>query len=182
MNSRTWRWRGVRSVIGGPYHDHVFGANTRSGFRLTRTSVRANLRTGVRSGALEAGSRITVTPPWFARHRGGPNRSQPQMQVAMQHAGVFDAGVFDAGVITITTRATARQRPTTLPRRAVASGAARVVSRATYRRRRAVVVLLAVVLVLVMARAGAALGGSTPLAPERHPAHTSASTAPATQL
>jgi len=100
----------------------------------------------------------------------------------MQHAGVFDAGVFDAGVITITTRATARQRPTTLPRRAVASGAARVVSRATYRRRRAVVVLLAVVLVLVMARAGAALGGSTPLAPERHPAHTSASTAPATTL
>lgn len=76
-----------------------------------------------------------------------------------------------AGVITITTRATARQRPTTLPRRTVAAGAARVVSPATYWRRRAVVVLQAVALVLVMARAGAALGGSTPAAPERHPAH-----------
>ena len=80
-----------------------------------------------------------------------------------------------AGVITITTRATARQRPTTLPRRTVAAGAARVVSPATYWRRRAVVVLLAVALVLVMARAGAALGGSTPAAPERHPAHHVAS-------
>jgi hypothetical protein len=79
------------------------------------------------------------------------------------------------GVITITTRATARQRPTTLSRRhAVAAGPARVVSTATYWKRRLVVVLLAVALVLVMARAGAALGGSTPAAPERHPAHTSA--------
>jgi hypothetical protein len=76
-----------------------------------------------------------------------------------------------AGVITITTRATARPRPTTPPRRAVAAGSARVVDRATYWRRRAVVVLLAVALVLVMTRAGAALGGSTPVAPERHPAH-----------
>jgi hypothetical protein len=79
-----------------------------------------------------------------------------------------------AGVITITTRATARQRPTTLPRHAVAAGSARVVSPATYWKRRLVVVLLAVALVLVMARAGAALGGSTPAAPERHPAHSSA--------
>jgi hypothetical protein len=79
-----------------------------------------------------------------------------------------------AGVITITTRATARQRPTTLPRRTVAAGEARVVSTATYWKRRVVVVLLAVALVLVMARAGAALGGSTPAAPERHPAHTEA--------
>jgi hypothetical protein len=78
-----------------------------------------------------------------------------------------------AGVITITTRATARQRPTTLPRHAVAAGSARVVSPATYWKRRVVVVLLAVALVLVMARAGAALGGSTPAAPERHPAHSS---------
>jgi hypothetical protein len=79
-----------------------------------------------------------------------------------------------AGVITITTRATARRRPTTSPRRVVAADPARVVSTATYWKRRVVVVLLAVALVLVMARAGAALGGSTPAAPERHPAHTSA--------
>jgi hypothetical protein len=78
-----------------------------------------------------------------------------------------------AGVITITTRATARPRPTTSPRRAVAAGPARVVSTATYWKRRVVVVLLAVALVLVMARAGVALGGSTPAAPERHPAHQS---------
>ena len=77
-----------------------------------------------------------------------------------------------AGVITITTRATARQRPTTLPRRAVAAGEARVVSTATYWKRRVVVVLLAVALVLVMARAGGALGGITPAAPERHPAQS----------
>jgi hypothetical protein len=76
-----------------------------------------------------------------------------------------------AGVITITTRATARPRPTTSPRRAVAAGAARVVSPAIYWRRRVIVVLVAVALVFVMARAGAALGGSTPAAPERHPAH-----------
>jgi hypothetical protein len=76
-----------------------------------------------------------------------------------------------AGVITITTRATARQRPTTLSRHAVAAGPARVVSPATYWRRRVVVVLLAVALVLVMARAGGALGGIAPAVPERHPAH-----------
>jgi hypothetical protein len=86
----------------------------------------------------------------------------------------------EAGVITITTRATARCRPTTPPRRAVAAGPARVVNRATFWRRRAVVVLLAVALVLVMARAGVALGGSTPAAPERHPAHTLGATAAST--
>lgn len=78
-----------------------------------------------------------------------------------------------AGVITITTRATARRRPTTLPRRTVAAGSARVVSRTTYWRRRAVVALIVVALLFVMTRAGAALGGSTPAAPERHPAHSS---------
>jgi hypothetical protein len=83
-----------------------------------------------------------------------------------------------AGVITITTRATARQRPTTLPRRTVAAGSARVVSPVTYWRRRIAVVVMAVALVLVMARAGAALGGSsTPATPERHPAHSSATQA-----
>jgi hypothetical protein len=87
-----------------------------------------------------------------------------------------------AGVITITTRATARQRPTTLPRHAVAAGSGRVVSPATYWKRRLVVVLLAVALVLVMARAGAALGGSTPAAPERHPAHSSAHSHAATTV
>ena len=87
-----------------------------------------------------------------------------------------------AGVITITTRATARQRPTTLPSRAVAAGAARVVSPATYWRRRIAVVVLAVALVLVMARAGAALGGSTPAAPERHPAHSSVTHTAATTV
>lgn len=85
-----------------------------------------------------------------------------------------------AGVITITTRATARQRPTTLPGRAVAAGPARVVSPVTYWRRRIAVVVIAVALVLVMARAGAALGGSTPVAPERHPAHSSATAAEST--
>jgi hypothetical protein len=75
-----------------------------------------------------------------------------------------------AGVITITTRATALQRPTTLPRHtAVAAGGSRAVTRATYWRRRFVVVALAVALVLVMAQAGAALGGSL-AAPERRPA------------
>ena len=77
-----------------------------------------------------------------------------------------------AGVITITTRATARPRPTTQSRRAVASGSARVISRTTYWRRRAVVAVMVVALLFVMARAGAALGGSTPAAPERHPAHS----------
>ena len=81
-----------------------------------------------------------------------------------------------AGVITIATRATVRQRPTTPPHHAVAAGSAGVVSRATYWRRRLVVALLVVALVLVMARAGAALGGSTPPAPERHPAQQVAST------
>jgi hypothetical protein len=85
-----------------------------------------------------------------------------------------------AGVITITTRATARPRPTTLPRRAAAAGAARVVSPATYWCRRVAVVLVAVALVLVMARAGAALGGSTPAAPERHPAPSASSTGAST--
>src|SRR5262252_4984086 len=38
MNSRTWRWRGVRSgvsVMIRPYHDHAFGANTCSKILLT---------------------------------------------------------------------------------------------------------------------------------------------------
>jgi hypothetical protein len=83
------------------------------------------------------------------------------------------------GVITITTRATTRRRPTTLPRlSAVAAGGSRAVTRATYWRRRLVVVALAVVLVLVMAQAGAALGGSL-ATPERRPA-VGASTAAAT--
>ncbi len=82
-----------------------------------------------------------------------------------------------AAVITITTRATARQRPTTLPRfAAVAAGGSRAATRATYWRRRLAVVVLAVALVLVMAQAGAALGGSL-AAPERRPAAASGSAA-----
>ena len=78
-----------------------------------------------------------------------------------------------AGVITITTRATARRRPTTLPRHtAVAAGGSRAATRATYWRRRIAVVALAVALVLVMAQAGAALGGSL-ATPERRPAASS---------
>ena len=78
-----------------------------------------------------------------------------------------------AGVITITTRARARQRPTTLPRHtAVAAGGSRAATRATYWRRRTAVVALAVALVLVMAQAGAALGGSL-ATPERRPAASS---------
>ncbi len=79
-----------------------------------------------------------------------------------------------AGVITITTRATARTRPTTRSRRAVAAGSARVESRTTYWRRRAVVAVMVVALLFVMARAGAALGGAAPADPERHPAQSSA--------
>jgi len=77
--------------------------------------------------------------------------------------------VNQAGVITITTRATARQRPTTLPRRTAAAGGSRAATRVTYWRRRLVVVALVVALVLVMAQAGAALGGSL-ATPERRPA------------
>jgi hypothetical protein len=79
--------------------------------------------------------------------------------------------VQQAGVITITTRATARPRPTTQSRRTVAAGSARVVSRTTYWRRRAVVAVMVVAMLFVMARAGAALGDA-PSAPERHPAHS----------
>jgi hypothetical protein len=50
------------------------------------------------------------------------------------------------------------------------------VSRTTYWRRRAIVAVLAALLVLVMAQAGAALGGSTLAAPERHPAGSSPGT------
>jgi hypothetical protein len=81
-----------------------------------------------------------------------------------------------AGVITITTRATARPRPTTSPRRADATGAARVASRSIYWRRRLVVVAAAVLLVLVMARAGVALGAAAPVASEHHPAATHVAT------
>ena len=84
-----------------------------------------------------------------------------------------------AGVITITTRATARTRPTTRSRRAVAAGSARVVSRTTYWRRRAVVAVMVVALLFVMARAGAALGDS-PSIPERHPAHLVSNTSATT--
>jgi hypothetical protein len=77
--------------------------------------------------------------------------------------------VHEAGVITITTRATARTRPTTRPRRAAATGRARVADRATYWRRRIVVGVAAVALVLVMAQAGAALGGTSLAAPGRRP-------------
>jgi nucleoid-associated protein YgaU len=76
--------------------------------------------------------------------------------------------------ITITTRPTPRRRPTTSPRRsAVAAGRARVATtRATYWRRRLAAVALVIGLVLVMAQAGAALGGgsSTLTTPERRPA------------
>ncbi|HEY3669375.1 MAG TPA: hypothetical protein VGN51_00435 [Acidimicrobiia bacterium] len=84
-----------------------------------------------------------------------------------------------AGVITITTRATARPRPTTQPRRTVASGSARVVSRTIYWRRRAVVAVMVVALLFVMARAGVALGES-PSIPERHPAHLVSNPSPTT--
>jgi hypothetical protein len=75
-------------------------------------------------------------------------------------------------VITITTRATARRQPTMPPcRPAVAAGRSRVVTgRATYWRRRIVVAVMVVALVLVMAQAGAALGGSSHASPERRPA------------
>ncbi len=87
-----------------------------------------------------------------------------------------------AGVITITTRATARQRPTTLPAEPLPPARPGSSARATYWRRRIAVVVLAVALVLVMARAGAALGGSTPAAPERHPAHSSVTHTAATTV
>src|SRR5205807_2115684 len=100
-----------------------------------------------------------------------PWRTAPQETAVSQAMSQGLMG--SAGVITITTRATARQRATTLPcRRAVAGGAALVVSRATYWRRRILVAVAAVALVLVMAQAGAALGGSL-ATPERSPASAS---------
>jgi hypothetical protein len=90
----------------------------------------------------------------------------------------MDRAIDRADVITITTRATARRQPT-MPssRPAVAAGRSRIVtSRSTYWRRRVLVAAMVVALVLVMAQAGAALGGSTLASPERRPAavHTSA--------
>jgi hypothetical protein len=41
---------------------------------------------------------------------------------------------------------------------------------------------MVVALLVVMARAGAALGGSTPVAPERHPAHSSVTRAAASTI
>jgi len=66
--------------------------------------------------------------------------------------------------ITYGTGRTCRARTTTRPVHRVVS-----VSRATYWRRRLAVVLVGVALVLVMAQAGAALGGSSLAAPERRP-------------
>jgi len=106
--------------------------------------------------------------------RCGPSARQCTYQCTYQE----QKPVSRAGVITITTRATARQRPTALPRPvAVATGAARIRRRATYVRRRVVIAVLAVAMVLVMARAGAALGGSSLATPERSPA-----SAPAARL
>jgi hypothetical protein len=64
--------------------------------------------------------------------------------------------------VTITAVAGRRAGPTTRPRSPA--------SRAVYVRRRVTVALLGMVLVVVMAQAGAALGGSTLAAPERRPA------------
>ena len=172
MNSRTWRWRGVKSVIGRRYHDRVFGANTRSEFLLRPLDPeRAFVRRcehpfGGRRSSVGLASDDCHTP--VVRSRYGPNvrtadhtECRPHAVPTTRSADQEQRPVSRAGVITITTRATARQRPTTLPcRPAVATGAAPVVSRATYWRRRIVVGVLAVVLVLVMAQAGAALGGS----------------------
>jgi hypothetical protein len=91
---------------------------------------------------------------------------------------LMDRGIDQGAVITITTRAPARRQPTMPPYRpAVAAGRSRVVAnRATYWRRRIVVAVMVVALVLVMAQAGAALGGSPLASPERRPAaaHTAA--------
>jgi hypothetical protein len=86
--------------------------------------------------------------------------------------------VNQGAVITITTRATARRQPT-MPsyRPAVAAGRTRPrvdTNRAVYWRRRIVVAVLAIALVLVMAQAGAALGGASLASPERRPADASA--------
>ena len=64
--------------------------------------------------------------------------------------------------VTITAVPGHRAGPTTRPYRPA--------TRAVYLRRRVIAVLLGMVLVLVMAQAGAALGGSTLAAPERRPA------------
>ncbi len=64
-----------------------------------------------------------------------------------------------------------RTGPTTRPR-----DVSRAVSRAVYLRRRVTAVVMGMALVLVMAQAGAALGGSSLAAPERHPASERAST------
>jgi hypothetical protein len=64
--------------------------------------------------------------------------------------------------VTITRVPGYRTGPTTRP--------CRPVTRAVYLRRRVVAVLLGMMLVLVMAQAGAALGGSALATPERRPA------------
>ena len=64
--------------------------------------------------------------------------------------------------VTITAVPRHRAGPTTRPHRPA--------TRAVYLRRRIAAVLLGTALVLVMAQAGAALGGSTLAAPERSPA------------
>ncbi|HXY91959.1 MAG TPA: LysM domain-containing protein [Acidimicrobiia bacterium] len=64
--------------------------------------------------------------------------------------------------VTITRAPRYRTGPTTPPRPRMA--------RAVYVRRRIAAALLGIALVLVMAQAGAALGGSTLAAPERRPA------------
>jgi hypothetical protein len=105
---------------------------------------------------------ITVTPPWF----------DPAMQVK------------EMAVITITHRPVPQRRPTTSLRRpAVAAGRARVATRAMYWRRRFAVAALVIGLVLVMAQAGAALGGDSPPAtPERRPALVSVVVRPGDSL
>src|SRR5262245_9686638 len=120
-----------------------------------RTSVR--LQGSGRVGSDVAVSDVAVTPPWSAHWRAGENRRQPQM-----------------AAITFTSDprlAPRRIGPTTRPR-----GASRAVSRAVYLRRRVTAVVLGMALVLVMAQAGAALGGSSLAAPERSPASTHPST------
>jgi Tfp pilus assembly protein FimV len=86
--------------------------------------------------------------------------------------------VNQGAVITITTRATARRQPTMPPYRpAVAAGRTRprvATNPAVYWRRRIVVAVMAIALVLVMAQAGAALGGASLASPERRPADASA--------
>jgi hypothetical protein len=130
--------------MAGRYHDRAFGANTCSDFRLTPNE-RSCHDPNVSSGGVDD-LKLSYPRGWVA-----PSGREQEKQMA-------------AVTIIDQPRLVPRHRtgPTTRPRRRV--------RRAVYLRRRIAAAVLGMGLVLVMAQAGAALGGSSLAAPERRPA------------